>query len=59
VIGIESRIDALQEVEVRTLSGAVKVTGELTGYDELNGSVTIETESGAYVKAHVRETFLL
>jgi hypothetical protein len=46
-------------VEVRGISGTVKATGELTSYDELNGSVTIVSSSGAYVKAHVRETFVI
>ncbi|BAZ18920.1 Primase 2 (plasmid) [Calothrix sp. NIES-4071] len=46
-------------VEVRGISGAVKATGTLTNYDELNGSVTIETQDGACVKAHVRETFVI
>lgn len=46
-------------VEVRGISGTVKATGKLTNYDELNGSVTIVSSSGAHVKAHVRETFIL
>ncbi|RUS93978.1 hypothetical protein DSM106972_094490 [Dulcicalothrix desertica PCC 7102] len=46
-------------VEVRKIDGAVKLEGELTGYDSLNGSVTIKTTEGAIHTAHVRETFVI
>ncbi|BAZ18842.1 Primase 2 (plasmid) [Calothrix sp. NIES-4071] len=47
------------DVEVHTINGAVKFQGELISYDQLNGSVTIKTESGACYTAHVRETFVI
>lgn len=46
-------------VQVRKINGAVKVEGELTGYDSLNGSVTVKTIVGASYTAHVRETFVI
>ena len=46
------------DVEVRKLNGAVKAKGELTNYDQLNGSVTVKTTDGANCTAHVRETFV-
>jgi hypothetical protein len=34
------------QVEVRSLSGAVKFAGEMTDYDSKNGIVTVATEQG-------------
>jgi putative DNA primase/helicase len=45
-------------VEVRSLSGAVKFTGEMINYDSKNGIVTVDTEQGNR-DASLYETFVI
>ncbi|MBD0261842.1 MAG: DUF3987 domain-containing protein [Tolypothrix sp. T3-bin4] len=46
------------QVEVRSLSGDVKFTGEMTDWDEKHGNITVATAGGERV-THVREAFLI
>lgn len=45
-------------IEVRSHSGAVKFTGEMTGYNEKNGIVSVMTEQGNR-DANFREAFVI
>ena len=48
------------EVEVRSsLTGAVKYSGVMVGYDKRNGTVKVTLPSGEIKIHHVREVFVL
>ncbi|WP_196522530.1 hypothetical protein [Nostoc commune] len=45
-------------VEVRSLSGVVRFTGEMVSYDKTHGTVTVVTEEGNR-DVYLREVFVI